>query len=99
MGTASLFRAVENRAKCERTTKIGFPSITIRTTGEFGVLAVALAVLLSLAGCVQSIFPWHADEDVVFDANLAGAWIGDGDTEGCSLNITADPTRQVRHYS
>lgn len=79
--------------------KARFPNMTIRPTGKLAFLATALAVLLNLTGCVQSVFPWHADEDVVFDANLAGAWIGDGDMEGCSLNIIADAARQVRHYN
>lgn len=47
----------------------------------------------------QSVFPWYGDEDVVFDGNLAGTWIGEGALKSCLLNITADPTRQVRHYN
>jgi hypothetical protein len=61
---------------------------------------IALAALFGLTGCVvQSVYPWYGDEDVVFDGNLAGAWIGEGPMKGCLLNITADPTRQVRHYN
>ena len=75
------------------------PSMAIHAWGKLAVLTVAVAVLVSLTGCVQSVYPWHVDEDVVFDANLAGAWSGEGDTQGCLLNITADPARQARHYN
>ncbi len=61
---------------------------------------IVLAALFGLTGCVvQSVYSWYGDEDVVFDGNLAGAWIREGPMKGCLLNITADPTRQVRHYN
>jgi hypothetical protein len=75
------------------------PSL-ISLPGRLIVFTIALAALFGLTGClVQSVYPWYGDEDVVFDGNLAGAWIGEGPMKGCLLNITADPTRRVRHYN
>ena len=73
-------------------------SALIPAVGRLTVFAFVL-VLLSLTGCVKSVYPWHAEEDVAFDASLAGAWIGEGDIDGCLLRISADITHQARHYN
>jgi len=71
-------------------------------TGSRGrrLLALALTIvgLLPLAGCVQSVYPFYEDSDVVFDGSLAGTWVGEGALKPCLLNITADPDRQGSHY-
>ena len=62
-------------------------------------LAFTIVGLLPFAGCVQSVYPWYQDADVVFDGNLAGTWVGVGDeVKGCSVSVNADATCQVRHY-
>jgi len=38
---------------------------------------LALAVLLTFAGCVPSLQPFYADKDVAFDPTLLGRWSGD----------------------
>lgn len=58
-----------------------------------------MVVLLGFTGCVQSVYPWYEQRDVVFDADLAGKWVGEGDVHSCVLRITADPAREVRHYN
>ena len=52
-----------------------------------------------LAGCVQSVYPFYEDSDLVFDGSLAGTWVGEGELKPCLLTITADRSRQVRQYN
>ena len=62
-----------------------------------GLLAVGL---LSLNGCVQSVYPWYEERDVVFDPALAGTWLVDADDgKDCVVTITAGPNRKVRQYN
>ena len=66
----------------------------------FGLTA-AMGLLL-LSGCIQSVYPWYAEQDVVFDPSLAGTWLTEGENDDgkeCMVTITADETREVRHYN
>ena len=65
------------------------------------VLALGAAILglFLMTGCVQSVFPFYQDSDVVFDGNLAGKWVGEEELKPCLLNITGDSSREVRHYN
>jgi hypothetical protein len=72
----------------------------VNSRSKLTVLMITLAALSSLNGCaVQSVYPWYEDEDVVFDGHLAGTWVGEEELKPCLLDITADSTRQVRHYN
>jgi hypothetical protein len=59
---------------------------------------MTLAALLGFTGCVQSVYPWYEERDVVFEGDLGGTWVGEGDVDSCVLRITADPARESRHY-
>jgi hypothetical protein len=54
--------------------------------------------LALLTSCVQSVYPFYEDSDVVFDKGLAGLWVGEGELKPCLLNIIADSTSEPGHY-
>jgi hypothetical protein len=60
---------------------------------------MTLVALFGFTGCVQSVYPWYEEQDVVFDGDLVGIWVGEGDLDSCVLRITGDPAFERRHYN
>lgn len=60
---------------------------------------MALVALFGFTGCVQSVSPWYEERDVVFDGDLAGIWVGEGDLDSCVLRITGGSAPESRFYN
>jgi hypothetical protein len=74
----------------------------IATTLHAIALTSIMVTLPLLTSCVQSVYPFYRDSDVIFDQDLAGSWVGVGEVvgdKGCLVDIVADAIREVRHYN
>ncbi len=64
-----------------------------------GLLLVLLGVV-SLAGCmVRSVNPWLREQNLVFEEDLLGGWVGTGENEGVAMTFvtTKMNTYQIQY--
>ena len=58
-------------------------------------ILIPLVLVITLSGCVPSLYPLYTDEDLIFDPALVGVWSGEDSDDTWSFTKTGEKRYQL----